>query len=668
MIVVSGPQVWADIQELEDIEKVVVYGHRLPLIGQTLSASEGIIGFQDINVRPMLRQGEVLEFVPGMVVTQHSGSGKANQYFLRGFNLDHGTDFATSINGMPINMRTHGHGQGYTDLNFIIPESVASIQYQKGPYHAENGDFSNAGAADFITFDSLPTNIAKLELGQDGYIRGLLGANQQYDNDGFISLLESERYDGPWLGVSERLRKTNALLQYSFREGNKQGNVAFMAYDNSWNAADQIPLRLVNSGQISPLETVDPTAGGNSARYSLSTQWQNTDWHVDAFVIQSQLDLYSNFTYFLDDPEHGDQFKQVDKRFIYGTNIKRSVINNERLRQNMGLQFRYDDINDVALIRTYQRQPLSTVRSDKVQESSLALFWEGETTFNSVITANLGIRYDHLWAKVESNLELNSGHADDGLLNLKGGLVYRIDNNWESYLNAGQSFHSNDARGSTIQVDPVSGESAEQVDLLVRGTGAEVGLRYSRAEQLNFSMALWSLNLDSELLFVGDAGNTESSLPSKRWGIELSAYYWLNKIFSADIELAWTDSHYADTINNEGNKIAGALPFVLSSGLLWQPMDSWHFSLRMRHFGQRNLDSLGEVKSNEFTVLNMLLNYQYNRWQFTLNMLNALNSNDHDIDYLYSSRLPGESSGGIEDIHFHPIEPRTLRLEANYTF
>ncbi|KXJ59804.1 MAG: TonB-dependent receptor [Alteromonas sp. Nap_26] len=653
-----------------NIEEIEVVGHKKRLIGEAIAASSGIIGQKEISVRPLLRSGEVLELVPGMVVTQHSGSGKANQYFLRGFNLDHGTDFSTSVNGMPVNMRTHGHGQGYSDLNFIIPELVHYIAYDKGAYSALKGDFSTAGSAEFFMSAALPNDMISLELGENSFSRAVAAKTLKNQSSTLLIGGELNTYDGPWTDIDEDIEKVNGLINYSTKTAS--GNIAItaMAYDNSWNAADQIPQRAVQNQLISSLGSLDTSVGGESNRYSISTNITHNDWYFNAYIINSDLNLFSNFTYFLEDPVIGDQFEQVDDRNIYGGEAGYhfgQIVNGMDWLHQVGMQIRMDDIKDVGLHRTKDRVRLSTVRQDEVKEQSLAIYYQSEILLTSRATLRVGARYDYLNVDVNSDLTANSGQKDDGILSLSTGLSYIFSTRWEGYFNAGQSFHSNDARGATLSIDPASGETAEPVDLLVRGNTAEMGLRYFYGKALNVSASLWWLELDSELLFVGDAGNSEASRASERYGAEVAAYYWLNEALSVDLEAALTHSRFKGHEEGEGNRIDGALGEVLSARLTWQIAPNVDTSIRLRHFGPRVLDSYGENESSSLTVINAQINWQRSNWMLTLQALNVFDSNDHDIDYLYESQLANELQP-VEDVHFHPIEPRTFRAKVRYNF
>lgn len=653
------------------LEHIVVHGRKSENMGAAISVSQGSISQGEIEQRPILRAGEILEFVPGMVVTQHSGSGKANQYFLRGFNLDHGTDFRTTVDNMPNNMRTHGHGQGYTDLSFITPEFIGRVDYQKGPYHAENGDFSTAGSVKFRVVDGLKKPLLQLEAGQDSYFRSVMAQNIAIEDNNLLLGWEHQSYDGPWTDISEDSNKNNLLAKYSGFYQQSYFSVTFMGYDNKWHSADQIPQRAIDQGLVDRLGSLDTDPGGEASRYSLSASLHSGDWSLDAYIISSELDLFSNFTYFLDDPVNGDEFQQLDDRTIYGGQLSREFVTEvggNKIYHNAGVQARFDDIEKVGLYKTANRQRLSTVREDSVDEYSLALFWTAEMDLADNLSANIGARYDYLNVDVDSDKAANSGSDDDAITSLSAGLQYDFDQQWTGYFNLGQSFHSNDARGATITIDPVSLEPATPVDLLVRGNGAEAGIRFFDVGRLNMSLGVWALELDSELLFVGDAGNTEAGRASRRMGVEFTSYYWIDEHFSADIELAWTRARFRDNVEGEGRRIDGSLPFVASVGLVWSPEENWRTSLRLRHFGKRTLDSFNQQQSDTFTVVNSSVTYQMDSWQAELQLLNLFDSKDHDIDYFYASRLAGEPAEGVEDNHFHPIEPRTLRFKLKYFF
>ena len=659
----------------EAIERIEIKS-RGDMFGNALSASQGIVNQQEIALRPMLRSGEVLELVPGMVVTQHSGTGKANQYFLRGFNLDHGTDFASFIDGMPINMRTHGHGQGYTDLNFIIPETIQTLAYNKGSYYSEVGDFSGAGSASFITTRKGKQGLAELTLGEYGYQR-LVALNSTELNKGQLYYAgELTRYDGPWTDISEDLKKVNGLVRYTQRIAQGDLSVSVMGYDNSWNSADQIPLRAVTRGLIDELGSLDDTVGGQSSRYSINAQWQDKHWSANAYWINYDLNLWSNFTYFLDNEDIGDQFEQVDKRSIYGLNASRLWLT-QSSANTIGVQYRADDIDEVGLYRSVQRSRLGSIRSDAVKQDSFSIFWDNQITWSDSFRSQLGVRYDYFDFNVQSlvglnvnevDLSINQGQQDDSIISLKGNVIYSLNEQWEMYTSAGQGFHSNDARGTINQIDPIDGSQVSPVDPLVRSFGYELGLRGNITNKLSNSIALWTLTLDSELLFVGDAGNTEASRESRRSGLELTSYYQVNDIWSIDVEYSFADAEFTD-YSPDGNSIPGAIEHVLQAGISAQFSEGWFAAMRLRYFGERPLIEDNSVSSDSSTVVNFRLGYLFDKLSIKADVLNLFNTNDHDIDYFYGSRLANEPSGQeIEDIHYHVLEPRSVRISIEYRF
>ena len=649
----------------QPLETMEVSGER----GQALSASEGYVDAGHIASRALLRTGEVLELVPGMVVTQHSGTGKANQYFLRGFNLDHGTDFATQLDGMPLNQRTHGHGQGYTDLNPVIPETLRGLHYRKGAYYTEVGDFSGAGSASLRTRRNLLGHEVSFTGGEDNYARLLaLGGTEAAGN--WTYALEHTRYDGPWSDIDEDQRKTNALLSYSQALDNGQWGLSLMAYDNRWNSADQIPQRAVDQGLIDELGSIDTTLGGESSRYSVNGFWQHKDFQASLYAIQSELQLWSNFTYFLDDPVNGDQFEQVDERRVYGGEViqrwQPALSRPTQIRA--GLQWRHDEIDEVALYRAQARQRLGAIRRDAVDETSGGLFTDLEVFLTGKLRATIGLRYDYFDFDVSDqagtnvngvNLDANGGRAHDDLLSFKGSLAYELTPQWEAYAAIGEGFHSNDARGTTITVDPADGSAATAVDPLVPSLGYELGMRGTAFDALDTSFALWALELDSELLFVGDAGATEASAASKRWGMELTTHYRISPRWEAELDYAWTDATFTREVGG-GRHIPGAIKNVAQAGLSYDD-SHWFGSLRMRYFGERPLVDDGSVKSDHSTLFNLRLGRRFEQWSIHADVLNLLDSDDHDITYYYESQLAGETAP-VEDIHFHVLEPRTLRL------
>jgi hypothetical protein len=643
-------------------------------IGASDAASQGAVTRQGVEKRPLLRPGEVVEAVPGMIVTQHSGDGKANQFFLRGYNLDHGTDFATWVAGMPVNMPTHAHGQGYTDLNFVIPELISRVSYNKGTYFAEDGDFGSAGSARIAYADKLPFNIASLTAGAFDYRRALFAGSPEFGSGILVYGVEYLHNDGPWDNPND-FGKFNGVLRYAQGTAANGFAVTGMAYKADWNSTDQIPQRAVDAGRIGRFGAIDPTDGGEASRYSLSGEWrsggQDTSRAISVYAIKSRLNLFSNFTFFLDDPVNGDQFEQAEKRLTLGGQASQTWfarLGERPMSNTLGLQLRRDRMEPVALYSTAARQRLSTTREDRVTVESAGPYFSNTTEWTPWLRTVAGLRADFYHFDVASNIPENSGKAQDSMVSPKLSAVFGPWSNTEYFLNWGRGFHSNDGRGTTISLDPKTGDPAERVSPLVRATGYEVGLRSQLAPKLTTSLALWELKQASELLFVGDAGTTEASRPSRRTGLEW-LLQWLPRLWIAlDLTAAFTRARFSDA-DPAGDRIPGAPESLASAGATVENLNGWFGSLRWRYFGPRPLAEDNRVRSQSTSLVNARLGYAIAKQvRAYVDVFNLFDREASDIDYFYTSRLQGEPPEGVNDIHFHPVERRAVRASIAVTF
>ena len=668
-----------------------------------------VVSGTEVNTRPFSRPAEALEVVPGLIVTQHSGDGKANQYFLRGFNLDHGTDFAITVDRMPVNMRTHGHGQGYADLNFLIPELIGSIDIRKGPYFADEGDFSSVGAAHINLINGMPGSMASLTMGSFGYWRGLGITSNKVGDGTLLAAGEVNAYNGPWDNPDD-LRKLNGVVRCSHGTPDDGFSLTAMAYSNRWNSTDQIPLRAIESGEIGRYGALDPTDGGRSDRFSLSGQWAQSGEagvsRANVYVIKSSLDLWNNFTFFLDDPVNGDQFHQHDDRLVGGVDASHTFsvsLAGLPTETEIGLQSRYDDI-DVALTNTVQRQFLSDVRSDKVQEGSIGLYISNTVRWTDWLRTTLGYRGDFYATNVDSIFNAaNSGRAQAAIGSPKAGVVFGPFHNTEFFINAGEGFHSNDARGVTITQSPTDGSPVDSSPFLVRTRGAEIGIRSRAIAGLDSAVSVFILDSASEILFVGDAGDTEASRPSRRYGIEWTNRYqpasWLR--FDGDIALTHARfrgdqpdqaAAYAELAgypesqigNAPGNYIPGAPNMIASAGMRIGEAIGWFGALRYRYFGPRPLTEDNAFTSPATGLLNGQIGYRFeNGWRVQLDAFNLTNSRTDQITYAYGSLLKSDAlfaqclanippaavcSTGVMDRVLHPVEPFAVRLTVTGRF
>lgn len=658
----------------EELPGVTVTGNYDNGIGKADAASEGSVSSRLIEARPILRTGELLEFVPGVIVTQHSGDGKANQYFLRGFNLDHGTDFATFVDGMPVNMRTHAHGQGYTDLNFLIPELVDRIDYRKGPYRAEDGDFSSAGTARLKLKNWVDGGEVSATYGSHDYAR-LFAADSWHVAGGHLLAGMTLGYsNGPW-DLHENARRVNGVLRYSQGDDADGFSVTAMAYASNWRSTDQIPLRAVQDGSLGRFSAIDPTDGGRTSRYSLSAAMAKPNrfgtFRAEAYAIASRLNLYSNFTYFLDNPDDGDQFEQAEARQVYGANASQSFgfdLAGLAIENVVGVQGRYDRISPIALYTNTARERTGITREDRVREGSIGAYFENRIRWTPWLRSVAGIRHDRYDFRVSDLVPENSGKVRDGITSPKFSLVFGPWAKTEFFANYGQGFHSNDARGVTATVAAGAGDPIERAVPLVKTHGEELGVRSEFIPGLQSSIALWRLKLDSELVFVGDAGDTEPSRASRRHGVEINNHYVAAPWLLFDLDLAFSKARYTQD-DPAGNHVPGSIEKVASFGTTILGRGPWSGQFQVRYFGPRPLIEDDSVRSKSTTLASMRVAYAFNRRvKLAIDVFNLFDRKASDIDYYYASRLRGEPAGGVDDIHFHPVEPRTVRATLTARF
>jgi hypothetical protein len=638
-------------------ETVTVLGRQANLTGIATSANEGSVSASDMGLRPLLRPGEIVENIPGVSVSQHSGSGKANQYYLRGFNLDHGTDLAITVNGAPVNMVSHGHGQGYADLNFVIPELISRVDYRKGPYYAEVGDFGAAGAFDIRYYDRLPFGLAKIEGGQFGYGRAVIADNLTLGQGNLLYGLSFEHSDGPW-DLPDDSRKWSGALRYS--EGGF--SLTAEAYHNIWNATDQTPQRAVAAGLISRWGNIDPTDGGKSGRYTINAGWDLGDTHFRAYGLYSHLRLHSNFTYFLDDPVNGDQFEQVDVRFVMGGHADRVLehaLGGMESVTTVGADLRHDNINNALYKTMGGTARLGTTTKDHIAETSLSGYLRNETHWLPWLRSIVGVRLDQFWFDVTDKSGAgNSGITDAAAFGPKAGLVFGPWEKTELYLNYGTGFHSNDARGLFAP--------AGDATPIARATGGEVGIRSGIIPGVTSSVSFWLLNMQSELTWVGDAGTTEPGARTRRYGIEFANFWTPTDWLTIDLDYAWSKARFID-FDPAGQYVPESLVSNFDGGIAIHDLGGWadpfFAGLRMRYFGPRPLVQDNTIRSRATTLLYADLGWNISeRFSVQLNVFNLLDARASDIDYVYTSRLPGEPAGGVDDVHTHPSQPREFRL------
>lgn len=655
------------------------------LAGVASSASQGIVTESRLEGRPILRPGETLETVPGVIVTQHSGGGKANQYFCRGFSLDHGTDFATIVAGMPVNLPNNAHGQGYMDLNFLIPELVSGIQYWKGSYLAEQGDFSNAGTANINYVNKLDRANLNLEIGSLGYRRALYAASVPIGNGNFLYAIEGYHYDGGWERPDD-YRRANTFLRYSTGGPENGWTLSGIGYRGMWNSNHQVPQRAIHEGIIDRFGNLDPTDGGKSDRHALTLDWRRTtsshQTRLQVYAFKYDMDLWSDFTFFLSDPAHGDQVEQVDHRWTYGFHLSESWsqdLGSVGLDNQVGLQARKDDISKVGLFHTEAQQRFGTISDDGIQQVQLAIYAQSTLRFSPHFRVTLGLREDHYAFDVTNHAEVPGGidpirlggRKTANLLSPKLGLAFGPWGSTEFYFNRADGFHSNDARG-IVKRQSLSGETLEPATPLVKSRAYEIGMRTRPVVAWQTSFSLWRLDMDSELVFSGDEGTTEPSRPSRRLGIEwsndFSPWPWMN----VDFDYAFSKARYTDA-DPVGDRIPEAIEGTGSLGISVKNGTALSANLRARYFGPRPLLETNSVRSHASTLIQVRFGWQVNAHVgLSLEAMNLLNAKVNDIEYYYATRLKNEVGStppeGVMDRMVHPSDPRSIRFATTWRF
>jgi len=752
-----------------------VQGREDDLIGIAESGTQGTVGATEIQDRPILRSGEVLETVPGLIITQHAGGGKANQYYLRGFNLDHGTDIAIFLDDMPLNLPSHAHGEGYSDMNTVIPEFVKRVDFEKGPYYANVGDFGSAASTRMEFFKTLPENFFKVEGGAHTYGRAVFGASQKLGSGNLLYGGEEYYYDGPWTHP-DAYNKINGLLTYSRGDDADGASITARAYHGKWNSSDQIPVTAqVNPTSSTPygvgyFGTINPTDGGHSQRYSLQgeghRQGTNSESRIAAYVFYYDMVLFSDFTYYLVDHNRGDQFEQQDRRWVGGLDAHHTIFSKlygRKMSNTFGLQLRNDWINN-GLYRTENRK--RTIKTDysatgisfnnticNTYTSTVSISVDGgapatfpsacpalpPTTERDNFTDMIGSAYVEnklQWAnKFRSVVALrgdddkfvvtslaypsdiltlpdgatttvnaaNSGSASKFLPSPKASLIFGSWANTEFYLQGGFGFHSNDGRGATQQVEPVSpdnpyhGTLNTKITPLVQTKGGEIGVRTVAVPHLQSTLALWYLRSNSELLQDGDTGGTSASeQSSNRYGLEWANYYTPTEHLAIDFDISDSraqftqidpddatqyvtnssitingisvGSFYAQQSDPGGKLVPEAVRVVISSGITLHDYQGFSSSLRLRYFGPRDLTSDGPYQSSQTVLLNGEVGYQFfKKWHIAAEFLNMLDRKDADIDYAYVYQIAPTAAPGFGRVN-HPTEPFLLRFALGRSF
>jgi hypothetical protein len=660
------------------LAEVVVTAARRELIGTTSTASEGIVVNDELALTPAYRPGQLLETVPGLQVTSHSGEGKANQYLMRGYNLDHGTDLAVSVDGMPVNNPTHAHGQGYTDLNFMIPELATNIKFTKGTYYANQGDFASVGSIHLSYLDRIDDQV-NLTAGNLGFQRLLTAGSAAAGAGDVLGALELQHYDGPWDSPDDQ-RKVNAVLRYSSGDDRDGSSLTGMFYHGLWNATTDQPERAVQERLIGRFGTLDPSDGGRAQRGSLSGQFHASNgeglFSANAYVVNTQLTLWNNFTHFLIDPVNGDQEAQTENRVIAGGSASYQVpvqvfgIGTEWLG---GVQIRYD-INDVSRLPTADRavlpaqaDPLNFTETDHVHLVDLSAYAQATTHWTTWFRTVLGVREDHIRG-IDSGT--NAGSASQSLFQPKISLIVTPAPSTELYLSAGRGFHSNDLRGVTRAAATGQGGAP----LIAMQKGEEFGLRQQLAQgKVAVTLAVFNLDAESETTYTPDTGEDTAGPASQRYGYEVNLTYqalrWLEFYASYSGDHARFKTDFDDGTGHVGRFLPNA-PFATGSlNIYVKNLGAWSGGLEYRYLGKEPLSSDNQIRSGGYGEWNGDMRFAFAKdWRVGLGVYNILNRHANAAEFWYIDRLPGEPPAGVADVHTHPLEPLAARLTISKSF
>ena len=684
------------------VSSVVITASRVNLMGSAETASEGVITQKELSLRPIYRPGQLLETTPGLVVTAHSGEGKANQYLVRGFNLDHGTDIANFIDDIPINRPTNAHGQGYSDVNFFMPELAQGLNFTKGPYYASVGDFGAVASTHLRLLDTIPNQVSA-SVGSLGMYNVFAGGTKTFsDDDRLLGAVYYGHVGGPW-DHPDNFRKYTATLRYSHGTAAEGWNVTAMYYKGDGNFTTDQPLRAVQEGLISRLGSLDPSDGNTSERWSLSSHWahftENWKFAASGYFINSKMTLWNDFTHFLTDPVNGDQEQQDESRNAFGgqgsatwEQVYANDITNETV---FGVQVRHDDAQ-IDRKHTLQRQLLNycellqadgsylqtaavngACNADRVNLTDAGLYVEDTARWTHWFRTVIGLREEYYAATDHSLVTGFTGSQDQTLFQPKGSLILGPFYQTEFYLSAGRGFHSDDVRGvfGTVPIEGIPA-LAGKTPLLEPADGSEIGIRSNILPKLQLQVALFQEDFKSELAYDAEAGQDSASAPSRRQGVEISGQYRPVRWIEFNADLAFSRPRYQGSkaelasFGLNGPYIAEAPNFIGSFGVLVDNLGPWFGGLQWRDLGAYPVvDGLKRPSDPGYSEINADAGYNVNahlRLQATI--FNLTNTKANAAAYFYTARLPGEPPEGVDGMQVHPLEPISGNVKATWYF
>lgn len=623
----------------------------------------------DLLTAPVNSSQEILRKVPGLFIGQHAGGGKAEQIFLRGFDIDHGTDVAISVDGLPVNMVSHAHGQGYADLHFVIPETIEKIDFGKGTYYANKGDFATAGYVGFQTKEAVDKSVVSVEMGQFNTFRtvGIFNLLENKKNQKAYFATEYVLTDGPFESP-QNFKRINLFGKYTGVLSDKSKlTLIGSRFSSKWDASGQIPQRLIDNGTISRFGSVDDTEGGNTSRTNFNVAYtksidENTFIKSNVFYSNYQFELYSNFTFFLEDPVNGDQIRQKENRNIYGWNAeinKKVTFNETNALLQLGFGFRADETTDTELSHTLNRRTtLEVLKLGDIDQTNIFSYWNAEFEFGK-LKINPAIRMDYFKFNYQDKLAATYDTQTENKVKFspKLNFMYSQTANFQLYLKSGLGFHSNDTR-------VVVANAGKKI--LPTAIGTDLGTIFKPFPRLMVNAALWYLQLQEELVYVGDAATVEISGRTKRMGIDFGLRYQLSDYLFLDTDLNYTYARSIDAPQGE-NYIPLAPDFTATAGLNTAKYKGFSGGLHYRYLKSRPANEDNSIEAKGYMVSDINLNYEYGNITFGLSAENIFDTQWNETQFATESQLQNETQS-VEEIHFTPGTPFFLKGKLSYRF
>ena len=626
---------------------------------------------------PHIRDGDLQEYIPGVVAIQQYGAGMASHYFMRGENLIYGSGMYVTLDGMPLTLEQHTLANGYTDVNMIIPELVKRMKYKKGPYSVDTPGPAAYGHVDYEIPDSLDKSLVQLAMGQHLYFRMAAATSDKLQNGDFLYAVDVNSFDGPWKNIMEGKKMITAYIKQSWNIGADQYRLSVFGHRNNWNAPTPIPQRAVDSGALSELSAVNTDDEGKRRLMGVSGRWRRTFGDAvssgQLYYFNSEFRFYGNNTYYLLDDTNGDQLEQTDRRNSLGVEYAyqlNSNIGTVPMNNKVGVQLQQNIIGEDGLYHTINPERLNVLRNDRDDEVKLGIYWKNNLHIAQRYTTRAGLRFNHYQYKVDSNLIANSGARRGGIVSGDFGMDYKVEAGMHAYVNAGKSYMTNQVHDVVSTIDPLTGAPVTRKDIFIPVTSGEIGMNY-QTERVRTSVAVWHKKSDAEIIFSPERNTTISSRSSKRTGIEWFTKYSPDENLSLDFSATYARMKYTepDPLDSTlGDTIPGIPQVVGKAGVTYYPAAGYYVALEGKYIGRRPLDENDTVESSAFSVFNFRVGYRWRDLSMHFDILNMFDNNSHEVDYLYRSRLPGEPVGGIDDSHYRILLPRTYRLFMTHDF